>query len=464
MAVIQGPGFAARAGVSAGASSAVAVDAASLPTSPRSARRSAAHYVRLGWAILLLGFGGFVAWAALAPLDGGAALDGHVTVSSYRKTIQHPNGGVVERVLVQEGQTVRQGQVLAVIDDSVARAESQAARDNRDLALARQARLLAERADAAQVVFPAELLDRAGEPAVAAAMALQAQLFEGRRQALAAELSGLRQAIAGALARAQGQQSHLQSLQAQWRAQNQRFQGIRQLAQENHVPRNRMYEAQAALADTEGQMALARAEIERGQREADELRDRLTQREQTHQQDIRTDLAAVQRELGEFDQRLAASGFALTHAQLRAPVDGRVVDLKLHTVGGVVRAGEPLLDILPDDDPLQVEARVGVDMIDRVAPGQPVDLLFLAFNRNTTPRVAGEVVRVSPDRLMDEATRQPYYMARVQVLAQGMQDLQGLRIQPGMPVQAFVRTGERSLLNYLFKPLSDRARTAFGGE
>lgn len=427
-------------------------------------RRGAAYYTALGWAILLLGFGGFTVWAALAPLDGGVALDGHVTVSGYRKTLQHPNGGVVERILVHEGQAVRQGEVLAVIDDSVARAEAQAARDNHDMALARQARLLAERDGADKVAYPAVLMERAAEPGVAAAMALQTQLFDGRRQSLSAELAALREAIAGAQAGVQGQQARLQSLQGQWRAQNQRFQGIQQLAREDHVPRNRMYEAQATLADIQGQVAMARGEIERGTREIEELRARLAQREQTHQQEIRSDLAAVQRELGEFDQRLAASGFSLAHAQLRAPVDGRVVDLKLHTVGGVVRAGEALMDILPDDDPLQIEARVGVDMIDRVGDGQPVDLLFLAFNRSTTPRVAGEVLRVSPDRLVDEATRQPYYMARVQVLPQGMEDLRGLRIQPGMPVQAFVRTGERSLLNYLFKPLADRARTAFGGE
>ncbi|KAF1020939.1 MAG: Type I secretion system membrane fusion protein PrsE [Paracidovorax wautersii] len=432
---------------------------------PARAKWSAQAYARLGWAVVAVGFGGFVAWAALAPLDGGVTADGLVTVAGYRKTVQHPSGGVIERILVAEGDAVRQGQVLAVVNASVAQAEAASASANLFMAQALQARLEAERDGLAAPAYPQPLREAAARvPTAAAALALQDQLLASRRQALQAELAGLREGIAGARAQLAGLQARGDSLRLQRAALAERHAGLSQLAQEDYVPRNRALEVQGALAQADGDLAVTLADQERTRRQIGELQTRLAQREQTWQQEVRTALADARRDAGQQAQRLAAGSFDVTHAEIRSPVSGRVVGLRLHTPGGVIRAGEPLMDILPDAQPLQIETRIGVDLIDRVQAGLPVELLFTAFNRSSTPRVDGVVTQVSPDRLIDEATQQPYYAARIDVPAASLQRLDGLRIQPGMPVQAFVRTGERSLLSYLFKPLLDRSRTAFGGE
>lgn len=435
------------------------------PGSPARPKWSAQVYARLGWGIVALGFGGFLAWAVLAPLDGGVAADGLVTVTGYRKTVQHPSGGVVERILVGEGDAVRQGQVLAVVNAAVAQAETASASSNLFMAQALRARLEAERDGLAAPLYPPPLQEAAARaPQAAGAIALQDQLFASRRQALRAELGGLRESIAGARAQLAGLQGRAESLRLQRAALAERHAGLNQLAQEDYVPRNRVLEVQGALAQADGDLAATVADQESTRRQINELQAKLEQREQAWRQEVRTALADAQRDFGQQAQRLAAGSFEVAHAEIRSPVDGRVVGLRIHTAGAVIKGGEPLLDVLPDGQPLQIETRIGVDLIDRVRAGLPVELLFTAFNRSSTPRVEGVVAQVSPDRLVDEATQQPYYAARIDVPAESLQRLDGLTIQPGMPVQAFVRTGERSLMSYLFKPLLDRSRTAFGGE
>ncbi|MBC7213135.1 MAG: HlyD family type I secretion periplasmic adaptor subunit, partial [Pseudomonas sp.] len=274
----------------------------------------------------------------------------------------------------------------------------------------------------------------------------------------------LRESIAGAEASLQGLQGSLASKQAQRDALDEQLRGLRELARDGYIARNRLLDSERLLAQVNGSIAEDFGSIGRARRQVLELKLRIGQRQQEYQNEVRQQLTELQASAEDLDNRLRSAEFELAHTQVRAPVAGTVVGLSVFTDGGVIARGQQLMDIVPRDAPLLVEARASVDMIDRLRPGLPVELMFVAFNQSTTPRVDGEVTLVSADRLIDEKTQQPYYQVRIKVSDQGLGQLAGLDIRPGMPVEAFVRTGERSLLNYLFKPLADRVHVALTEE
>ncbi|WP_085597013.1 MULTISPECIES: HlyD family type I secretion periplasmic adaptor subunit [unclassified Pseudomonas] len=418
------------------------------------------RYSRLGWFLVLAGFAGFLGWAALAPLDKGVAVSGKVMVSGHRKTVQHQGGGIIERIEVKEGQRVSAGQVLLRLNETPLRTQVQSLRSQYLGSLASEARLDAERNGAHEILFDPQLQALAQEPDVAASLALQRQLFESRRQALAMEQQGMAESIAGSEAQLRGTRDFQASKIQQRQALNQQLQGLRELARDGYIPRNRLLDSERLYAQVEGSIAEDFGRIGQLQRQVLELRLRIRQSAEDFQKDLRSQLAETRIRTDDLRNRLAAAEFELANSQVRAPAAGVVVGLEVYTEGGVIKPGQPLMDIVPQDEPLLVEARVPVQLVDKVHPGLAVELMFPAFNQSTTPRVAGEVTLVSADRQVDERTDEPYYSLRAVVSPQGMQQLQGLQIRPGMPVEAFVRTGERSMLNYLFKPLLDRTHMA----
>ncbi|UMZ11288.1 HlyD family type I secretion periplasmic adaptor subunit [Pseudomonas sp. MPFS] len=417
-------------------------------------------YSRLGWLLVLAGFIGFLGWAALAPLDKGVAVSGKVMVSGHRKTVQHQSGGIVERIEVKEGQRVGAGQVLLRLNETPLRAQMQSLRSQYLGSLASEARLNAEREGTPQITFDPQLLALAGEPEVAASLTLQRQLFDSRRQALAMEQQGIAETIAGSEAQLRGTRDSQASKVQQRQALNEQLQGLRELARDGYIPRNRLLDSERLYAQVEGAIAEDFGRIGLLQRQILELRLRIRQVGEDFQKDLRSQLADTRIRTEDLRNRLASAEFDLANSLVRAPAAGVVVGLEVYTEGGVIKPGQPLMDIVPQDEPLLVEARVPVQLIDKVHPGLAVELMFPAFNQSTTPRVAGEVTLVSADRQVDERTEEPYYTLRATVSSQGMQQLQGLQVRPGMPVEAFVRTGERSMLNYLFKPLLDRSHMA----
>ncbi|AZC25933.1 MULTISPECIES: HlyD family type I secretion periplasmic adaptor subunit [Pseudomonas] len=417
-------------------------------------------YSRLGWLLVLAGFVGFLGWAALAPLDKGVAVSGKVMVSGHRKTVQHQSGGIVERIEVKEGQRVGAGQVLLRLNETPLRAQMQSLRSQYLGSLASEARLNAEREGTPQITFDPQLLALAGEPEVAASLTLQRQLFDSRRQALAMEQQGIAETIAGSEAQLRGTRDSQASKVQQRQALNEQLQGLRELARDGYIPRNRLLDSERLYAQVEGAIAEDFGRIGLLQRQILELRLRIRQVGEDFQKDLRSQLADTRIRTEDLRNRLASAEFDLANSLVRAPAAGVVVGLEVYTEGGVIKPGQPLMDIVPQDEPLLVEARVPVQLIDKVHPGLAVELMFPAFNQSTTPRVAGEVTLVSADRQVDERTEEPYYTLRATVSSQGMQQLQGLQVRPGMPVEAFVRTGERSMLNYLFKPLLDRSHMA----
>lgn len=419
----------------------------------------ARFYVRLGWLLTLLGFGGFMAWASLAPLDQGVAVQGTVVVSGKRKAVQSMAAGVVSRILVSEGQVVRQGEPLFRLDRTQVQADVEALQAQYRMTQASLARWRGERDNAGQVQFPAELMDES-DTQLGLVVEGQRQLFDSRRQALAREQGAVSASIEGSQAQLAGMRRARGDLQAQADSLREQLDNLRPLAGEGYIPRNRVLEYQRQLSQVQCDLAQNAGDSARLEQGIVEARLNLQQRREEYQKEVRTQLAEAQVKAATLEQQLNSARFELRHSEILAPADGIAVNLGVHTEGAVVRAGDTLLEIVPQGTALEVEGRLPVNLVDKVAPQLPVDILFTAFNQNSTPRVTGEVALISADQLLDERSGQPYYVLRSTVSEEALARLQGLSIRPGMPAELFVRTGERSLLNYLFKPLLDRAGSA----
>lgn len=420
--------------------------------------------LRLGWWIILAGIGGFLLWAALAPLDKGVPLSGTVTVETNRKAVQHELGGTVEEILVQDGQRVKAGDVLVRMNAVLATAEAETLRAQFHAARAAETRLLAER-DGTPMEFDAELQQRARQDAkVAQMLAAQQQLHATRRNTLQSELAGLDQSIAGLQAQQAGLQGSVNSRRQRLALLQQQLDSHRALADGGFVAPVRLLELEQALAQQQAEISEGSGQTERTQRQISELGIKRAQVVQERRKEVHTQLAEVQRELAALESKLAGLDHNLRNIAVTAPVDGTVIGLSVHTRGAVVAPGFKLMDLVPAADALVVEGRLPVHLIDKVHPALPVELSFSAFNQNTTPRVPGEVTSVSADRLTDERTGEPYYRLLAAVTPEGVRELGKAQVRAGMPVDLFVKTGERTLLNYIVRPLADHFRRSMTEE
>jgi protease secretion system membrane fusion protein len=418
----------------------------------------------LGWLIVLAGVGGFILWATFAPLDKGVPVSGTVMVAGNRKAIQHQTGGTVAEILVKEGDAVKAGQILVKMNDVVARSQAEMSRVQYFSARAAEARLVAERDGSPAPVFPRDLDAMRDDARVAANISLQSQLFSSRRAAIRNELAAIDESVSGLRAQVKGLEESRDSQKAQKAILKEQLDGIRDLTREGYVARNRMLDLERTYVQVSGQIAETIGNIGRAQRQISEMRLRRIQREQEYQKEVRTQLADVQKESEALENRLKAQDFELSNVLVKAPVDGTVVGMDIFTQGGVIGPGFRMMDVVPSGDPLVVEGQVPVQLIDKVHAGLNVDLIFSAFNQNQTPHVPGIVTQVSADRFQDERTGQPYYRLKAQVAPEGMKMISHLQVRPGMPVELFVKTGERTMMSYLFKPLLDRAKTSMTEE
>jgi len=423
-------------------------------------------YARMGWLIVLLGVGGFLLWALLAPLDKGVPMGGTVAKESNRQAVQHQQGGTIAQILVRDGDVVKAGQVLVRMNA----VNAQAAVDMTDsqylTALAVQARLEAEQAGAKSIRFPDALAQRENAPRVAGIMGLQRGLLASRQASLQNELAGVDESIAGLKMQVQGLQASRDSKKEQAGILKEQLAGMRDLARDGYVARNRLLDLERTYAQLGGAISEDIGNIGRAQRQVAELTLRKAQRLQDYQKEVRTQLTDVQREAEAQQARLQAQKFELANVEVKAPADGTVVGLAVFTPGGVVPAGFRMMDIVPSGDPLVVEGQLPVNLVDRVQPGLKTELIFSAFNANRTPHIDGVVEQVAADRTVDERTGTAFYKVRVKVTPQGAKMVAEHRmdIRPGMPVELFVKTGERTMMNYLLKPVLDRARSALSEE
>ena len=429
---------------------------------PLTVNTDASAYSKLGWIIVLVGFGGFLLWALFAPLDKGVPMSGTVIAESNRQAVQHLNGGTIQEILVGDGDVVKAGQVLVRMNPVSARSAAEATRGQYLTARASEARLLAERDGAKKVTFPAELENAASDPRIAEMKTLQSQLFTSRQMALQNELGAIDENIAGLKSQIQGLQEARDNDKLQLGFLKEQLEGMRALAKEGYVARNRMLDLERTYAQINGSMSENIGQIGRSQRQVSELVLRRSQRIQEYQKEVRSLLTDVQRDAEALGARMTAEEYQLASVDVKAPTSGVVVGLAVHTNGGVVSPGFKLMDIVPSGEALVAEGRLAVNLVDKVHAGLPVDLMFTAFNTNTTPHIPGQVINVAADRTVDERTGEPFYKVRVKVSPEGARLVANhkLDIQSGMPVDLFVKTGERTMMNYLFKPVLDRARSS----
>ncbi|UZD98085.1 HlyD family type I secretion periplasmic adaptor subunit [Pseudomonas corrugata] len=430
------------------------------------ANTDAGSAARYGVGFLVLALGGALLWACLAPLDQGVVGSGTVVVAGERKAVQSLVGGVVEKLLVSDGDRVSQGQLLVQLNTVQAQAQL-------DVTLGKllndrsiEARLIAERLGRADIQWPEDLLARADEPRVKAAMALQSQLFLSRLAELGSRLQIIEHEVAALEQQLLGYEGVKRNYDAQMRFQRQELEGLRDLAREGYVPRNKLFEAERNAAQLAGQIASGIGDVGRTRQSINESRLKALQAQQEFRRDAETQLSEVSAEAAGYADQIRALQFEVDNGAIRAPATGQVMDLNIHTVGGVVQASQTLMQVVPLDAPMAITARFEPLMANKLRPGLPVHVHFTALQRVDTPTVTGTVSTVSADQLINEQTHQPYFSAKVEIPADTVASLQaaGLWVRPGMLADVTVVTGERTLMNYLMKPLRERLLAAFKEE
>lgn len=418
--------------------------------------------LRHGLWLLLLGLGGFLVWASLAPLDEGIPAQGTVVVESSRKRIDHFTGGIVEKISVREGQQVRQGDELLVLNETQSKSALNATESQWYTAMATLARLRAEREGAPGVIFPAELRSAAiRDPDAAVLMRAQEGLFRTRRDALQGELRIIKESVRGLELQLESLAQLKAGRETQIKLFDEQLASFRSLRQEGFVSRNQLLELERQLAEVQSKQSEDLSNIAGINARLSEFRMRGAQREMEYRREVEADMTEVQRDFATLAERVTAQRDIFARLVLRSPVDGKVVDLAVHTVGGVVKPGDRLMDIVPATDMLIVEARVTPEHIDRLHPGLPASVHFDAYaSRAQRPVIEGEVTVVSADSLSDQRTGTQYYTLRVRVPPQEVQKLGDVKLQPGMQATVMVKTGERSMMAYLARPLLRRFDSA----
>lgn len=405
----------------------------------------------------------FMGWALFAPLDAGVAVNGTVVVMGNRKAVQHPAGGVVTELRVREGDMVRQGDVLLKINPLNTEANLAGAELDYINALASESRLQAERAGAPGISWLAELQVYGADARVVEAKALQTKLFQSRRSEYNDQQRIYQEQLVGLQAQLRELQNVMGIRKEQLAVLNEEASSNRDLANEGFIPRSKANEVERARSEMLSSLANTTAEIAKVQSNIGATRLQLTQHQASFRKDADTQLADVQKNRKAGKGKVDALQFDLNLTEIRAPVSGSVVGLKVNTVGGVITSGQVLMEIVPREGRLIVEAEVQPQYIDKVHVGLEADMRFSAFNLNTTPVIPGRVILVGADKLTGTPPAKPaeYYLAQVETTSEGLRRLGDKVVQPGMPVEVIVKTGERSFFSYLIKPISDRFARSF---
>ncbi len=417
----------------------------------------AGQAAKTGMWLLALGLGGFLAWAAFAPLDKGVPTQGRVSVESKLKSVQHLTGGIVKEVLVREGARVTEGQPLFKLEESNSKANFEGVRQDFVGNLAIKARLMAESSGAALISFPQELTDRAGDPQVHQVMRTQEQLFASRRASFKADLQVIEEGIRGQQEQLKAYQNMAESRQAQLALLKTELNNARDLVKDGFLPRSRLSELERQVNDSNASIQEQLGNMARARQAISELRVRAVARQQEYRKEIETQMAEVSKGVQAGSEKFSAAQGDLDRMVIRAPATGQIVGLQMQTVGGVVTAGQKLAEIVPEGEPLLLEARIKPQLIDRVQPGLMADVRFQAFANTPQLVVESKLETVSGDLLTDPArNNEAYYLALLKVTDKGMQALGSRILQPGMPAEIIIKTGEQTLLNYLLGPFLKR--------
>ena len=407
---------------------------------------------------LAVGLGG---WASTAELSGALIAQGSIVVDSNVKKVQHPTGGVVGEVRVRDGDQVRAGDILIRLDETVTRANLAIVTKGLTELYARKVRLLAEISGADTVAVPKELVDRSNDPDVKDALASERKLFELRRTARLGQKDQLKQRVSQLQEQITGLAAQQDSKSKEMALIDKELQGVRDLWAKNLVQLNRLTSLEREETRLQGERGALVAAAAEAKGKIAETQLQILQVDQEFSTDVAKELRETDGKIGEFVERKVTAEDQLKRTDIRAPQDGVVFQSTANTVGGVITAGDPIMLIVPEADSLQVEAKVEPKDIDQVKVGQPVVLRFSAFNMRTTPEINGTVVRVAADTTNDQRTGQSYYVVRIAMTTDEIKRLGDVKLTPGMPVEAFIQTGERTLMSYLVKPLQDQLMRSF---
>jgi protease secretion system membrane fusion protein len=416
--------------------------------------------IRLGAAVLVVGFGAFLLWAGFAPLDQGVPATGTVAIETRKKTIQHPTGGVVKDVLVKEGQWVKEGDVLMEVSDTQARANNETIRQAYLSQRATEARLEAERTNAASIRFGQDITASKADPFVQQLTLTQQSLFIAKRASYHAEISALEQSIQSLRDQLWGVDQSLANRLVQIQLQEKHLKSIKTLAEEGYAPKNQVLQMEQTQTELKTALSDLKANQARLSRSIEESQFRMEQRKQDYLKDVMSQLAEVKKEIQSGKERLTATNEELARTQIKSPVDGQVVGMSISATGGVVMAGQKLMDVVPKSEALLIDAKVLPHIIDKVQTGMEVSVRFNTFANTPQLVVPGKLVALSSDVITDPnagmAGVSSYYLGRVEITPEGLKILGSRVLQPGMPTEVLFKVGERTLLQYIMYPLTKR--------
>ncbi|MEA2851199.1 MAG: rane fusion protein type secretion system [Rhodospirillaceae bacterium] len=417
----------------------------------------------MGLAAVLVVGGIVFGWARLTEISGAVIAPGKLVVDSNVKKVQHPTGGVVGDLRVKDGDHVKKGDIVARLDETQARTNLAIVTKALDELAARQARDEAERDGADKVTFPAELLSRRSDPDVAQVVASEQRLFEirqaaraGQKAQLLEQVDQLRQQIQGNLEQEQAKAKEIDWIQ-------QELAGVRGLWKQNLVPFSRVTTLERDGARLEGERGALIASIAQARGRIAETQLKIIQIDEDLRTDVGKDLAEIRGKKSELGEKRVAAEDLLKRIDLIAPQDGKVFQRSVHTVGGVIQAGEVVMLVVPDSDTLIIEAKVQPTDVDQIHLGQKAVVRFSAFNRRTTPELNGEVIEIGADVTQDDKRNESYYSVRIQIPDSELARMEGLRPVAGMPVEAFIETSPRTVMSYLVKPMLEQVDRTFRG-
>lgn len=425
------------------------------------ARSSIRLHLIVGLTVVVLLAGALGGWASTAEISGALIAPGSIVVESSVKKVQHPTGGVVGEVRAHDGDLVKAGDIVVRLDDTVTKANLAIVTKNLDALWARAARLEAEQQGRDKIAFPAPLLDRANDPDVKNLMTSETKLFEVRTTGRTGQKAQLRERIVQLNEEIAGLDAQEQAKDQEIALVNKELVGVRSLYDQHLVQLTRLTTLErdgARLAGERAQYVASKAQA-KGKITETELQ--IIQVDKDMVSDVSKDLRETNDKIGEYIERKVTAEDQLRRVDIRAPQDGMVEQSTVHTVGGVISAGDAIMMIVPQTDDLQVEAKVNPQDIDKLQIGEKTLLRLSAFNQRTTPELNGVVTRISPDVNTDQRTGQSYYTIRVSMPPAEVARLGEVKLIPGMPVEAFVQTGNRTMLSYLMKPLHDQLMRAF---
>jgi HlyD family type I secretion membrane fusion protein len=417
--------------------------------------------IRIGMILIAVTFIGFGGWASVAPIAQGAVASGRIIVESQRKSIQHLEGGIIRRILVRDGDMVEEGQTLVELEDTRSRAQNDIVSGQLHAYRALEARLLAERDGLQEVNFPASLQDASDNPETRKVMEGQRDLFEARRTALEGQKTILVQRMGQLEKMAAGLRSQIASKNEQLVYLNEEIRGLQKLYEQGHAPKARLLALQRAASEAEGERGKHLADLASAQLRIGETKLEVIQAEKAFREQVIEELRATQERISDLSEQARAATDVLERTQIRAPVAGTIVGLEVHTEGGVINPSETVLEIVPRDRRLIVQARVQTQDIDLVSANAETEVRLLPFKQRTLPILLGRVTSVSADMLEDERTGEVYYAANVEIPPLEMAKLEGQTLVPGMPADVIIKAGEATALQYILSPLSDAFARSF---